>query len=143
MWKMMIRSMIKTYISQFVDAGVLTKENGERLWELIGAPSDLYNEYNSVQICKDSSYTFSFVTLMMLKHNLATYSESTPVRQAVRDLFDANPVEYKKLIGGDPKLTGFFVGRTMKINPRFNPKEVQQRISQMIQEDKQPNFWEI
>jgi len=119
-------------IMEFIDSEVMNQDYAKSLYRLVDLESNNFTYPEQV----------SYITLLMLKQGLYNKFESTPIRQALRDLFDQNPVEYNKLKSGDSKLTGFFVGRSMKISKNFNPKDVQKRIAEMIEESNYIDIWE-
>jgi Asp-tRNA(Asn)/Glu-tRNA(Gln) amidotransferase B subunit len=125
--------MMSGIVKEFIHHGILSEDNALILvGHLLPDPIPLtYPE------------GVAMVTLSMLRHNLATYTESSPIRQALADLFVENPKEHQKLVGGDQKLAGFFMGRVMKVSKNFNPKDVQKRIAEMVDEEKQTYEWEL
>ena len=133
--------MISEVLEEFIAAGVLTTENYDALWNTF-SPEDITAFSTLGSNILVYSEVVAYVTLQMLKHNLATYTESSPIRQALSDLFVAHPLEYIKLMGGDQKLAGFFMGRAMKVNKAFNPKDIQKRIAEMVAEEKEVYEWQ-
>ena len=123
--------MIKSILTEFLTSNVITEQNLESL---------LGFSYSSTEYVD----LFSEITLTMLRTDNYIHGESTVTRQTLRDLFEANPVEYGKLKSGDAKLSGFFIGRAMKsLGPNYNPKNVGLVITEMIKEENIKQVWEL
>ena len=125
--------MTTNILNEFVEADVMTISQANELQKIVApivAPDDYVDR-------------FSLIVTMMLKHKMYTPRESTMTRQALRDLFDSNQTEYKKLVAGEPKLVGFFIGRAIAtLGKNYNPKDIQARIMEMVEEEKQTYYWE-
>jgi aspartyl-tRNA(Asn)/glutamyl-tRNA(Gln) amidotransferase subunit B len=64
---------------------------------------------------------------------LAQVSDEGPIRQAVKEILDANPGQVKELKEGKEKVKGFFVGQTMKkMGGKANPAIVNKIIDELI-----------
>ncbi|OGI18850.1 MAG: aspartyl/glutamyl-tRNA amidotransferase subunit B [Candidatus Melainabacteria bacterium RIFCSPHIGHO2_02_FULL_34_12] len=65
---------------------------------------------------------------------LAQVSDEGPIKQAVKEIFDANPNQVKELKEGKDKVKGFFVGQVMKkMSGKANPAIVNKIIDELIQ----------
>jgi aspartyl-tRNA(Asn)/glutamyl-tRNA(Gln) amidotransferase subunit B len=47
---------------------------------------------------------------------------------ALRKLVDLYPMEYHRLVGGDEKVVGFFMGKLRKELPEYDPKKISERL---------------
>ena len=125
--------MTTNILNEFVEADVMTINQANELQKIVApivAPDDYVDR-------------FSLIVTMMLRHKMYIPRESTVTRQALRELFDANQNEYKKLVAGEPKLVGFFIGRAVSmLGKQYNPKDIQARIAEMVEEEKQTFYWE-
>jgi Asp-tRNA(Asn)/Glu-tRNA(Gln) amidotransferase B subunit len=134
--------MISTILEEFISSEVLREDQYCELWDLFDC--ELISKYSIFpNTIPDYVEVLSYVTTMMLKHNLHTCTESTPLRQALRDLFNENPKEFDLLKSGNPKMTGFFMGRVFKkVGQIYHPKDVQDKMTEMIAEETVIHFWE-
>ena len=129
--------MVADVLKEFLDAGVITPQHYDTL-------NDIMPMY-LMSLSDNGNYVdvFAEITLRMLQLGQYTCTESTPLRQALRDLFDENPKEYDMLKSGNPKMTGFFMGRVFKkVGQIYNPKDVQDKMGEMAIEDSTNHFWE-
>jgi len=134
--------MISNILEEYISSGVIRRDQYDELWDLFDAK--LISEYSIFPNTNpDYVEVFSYVTTIMLKHNIHNCVESTPLRQALRDLFNENPKEWELLKSGNPKMTGFFMGRVFKkVGQIYNPKDVQDKMSEMVTEENVIHFWE-
>jgi len=129
-----MKAIIQTVVREFVDAGVLKEEHSGDL--------EIYME-GSPDVGSTYADCVSATTKDIIRLKLHQCVESTQTRQALRDLFIQNPKEYQMISSGNDKLTGFFVGRAMKILGRnYDPKKVGLRLAEMIAEDKMKWWFE-
>lgn len=134
--------MLSNIVEDFISSGVLRRDQYDELWDIFD--TTLISQY-SIMKNNTPNYedVFVYVTTMMLKHNLHNCTESTPLRQALRDLFNENPKEFDLMKSGNPKMTGFFMGRVFKkVGQIYNPKDVQDKMSEMVVEETTTHFWE-
>jgi len=123
--------MVAKVLKEFLDAGVITPQHYDCLNDTMPIHNGDYVE------------VFTEITLMMLQLGQYIYAESTPLRQALRDLFNENPKEWELLKSGNPKMNGFFMGRVFKkVGQIYNPKDVQDKMSEMAAEENVIHFWE-
>jgi Asp-tRNA(Asn)/Glu-tRNA(Gln) amidotransferase B subunit len=123
--------MVAKVLKEFLDAGVITPQH--------------YDSLNDTMPMSVGNYVdvFTEITLKMLQLGQYICAESTPLRQALRDLFNENPKEWELLKSGNPKMNGFFMGRVFKkVGQIYNPKDVQDKMSEMAAEDNVIHFWE-
>jgi Asp-tRNA(Asn)/Glu-tRNA(Gln) amidotransferase B subunit len=134
--------MLSDILEDFISSGVLRKDQYNELWDLFDTA--LISKYSiSQNNTPNYEEVFVYITTMMLKHNLHNCTESTPLRQALRDLFNENPKEFDLMKSGNPKMTGFFMGRVFKkVGQIYNPKDVQDKMSEMVVEETTTHFWE-
>lgn len=64
---------------------------------------------------------------------LAQVSDEGPIKQAVKEILDANPSQVQELKSGKDKVKGFFVGQVMKkMGGKANPAIVNKLIDELI-----------
>jgi len=133
--------MIFQILDEFITVGVVSQDQADKIIDLsrqnlnVEELSEMFYEYVP---------TMCHVVEIMLKHNLYKCTESTPLRQALRDLFNENTKEWELLKSGNPKMNGFFMGRVFKkVGQIYNPKDVQDTMTNMVTEETTTYFWEI
>jgi Asp-tRNA(Asn)/Glu-tRNA(Gln) amidotransferase B subunit len=129
--------MVTKVLKEFLDAGVITPQHYDTLNDIMPMHlMSLIDNGNYVEV-------FTEITLKMLQLGQYICAESTPLRQALRDLFNENPKEWELLKSGNPKMNGFFMGRVFKkVGQIYNPKDVQDKMSEMVAEENVIHFWE-
>lgn len=126
--------MVEKVLTEFLDAGVITPQHYDNLNDTM--PMSIIQNGNYVEV-------FTDITRIMLQLEQYTCTESTPLRQALRDLFNENPKEFDLMKFGNPKMTGFFMGRVFKkVGQIYNPKDVQDKMAEMVVEETTIHFWE-
>lgn len=127
-----MKATIQQIVNEFVDAGVVYDEVSLQV-----------SLENNPFVGDNYSDCLAHVTTVMIKDGLYVCTESTPTRQAIRDLFVEHYKEHQMLSSGNDKLSGFFVGRAMKILGRsYDPKKVGLRLAEMSAEDKMKWWFE-
>lgn len=64
---------------------------------------------------------------------LAQISDEGPIKQAVKEILDANPAQVQELKSGKDKVKGFFVGQVMKkMGGKANPSIINKLIDEMV-----------
>ena len=99
----------------FIDKGIINDNiaKAEILEDLLGKGTD------SEEIIKDKG--------------LAQVSDEGAIKQAVKEIFDANPSQVKELKEGKDKVKGFFVGQVMKkMSGKANPTIVNKLIDELL-----------
>ncbi|MBD3317640.1 MAG: Asp-tRNA(Asn)/Glu-tRNA(Gln) amidotransferase subunit GatB [Chitinivibrionales bacterium] len=67
------------------------------------------------------------------ERGLAQISDTGALRQTVEKVLNDNPEAVKRYLGGEKKLLGFFVGRTMKATKgNGNPKEINKIVGELL-----------